>query len=636
MSQLNSRKLQRLLIIYSASGLFSLSAIVAAASIFPFSQQLKKNEERHLQLMLNSRTRTVDEFLLRAKDVALQITSRTRGRQLLEGYNKGEIERQETTEFTEKILTDALERTEDAIGITRLDNRENPIARVGRSIPKQFWQIPSQQSQNARVSNPIELENNPYIIIGAPIINPQSRERVGTDIVLFKVDSLQQIIQNYTRSGETGEIILGTVDRDRVEIFFPKQDATEETLLDRDRAIRKAVEGQQTGLLRGKTRQSFAFEPVRETQWGLVAKVDDRKLYAVVNRQIKTVTIAIIFVSLLGTVGTILLIRPLTGKAIVGVDKLKKQVREKTFALQKLKQTQVQLIQQEKMATLGQLVAGVAHEINNPISFIYGNIDHARNHVEDLKNLIELYQHYYPQPESTIQENLEEIELEFIVEDLSNIFNSMEMGSERIRKIVLSLRNFSRLDEANMKKVDINEGLQSTLMILKSQCKATRDRPEIEIVTQYGKLPAIDCYPSLLNQVFLNLISNAIDAIEEKYQLEKYQFQKQSPIIKIVTEERHSKWIIIQIEDNGIGIEREVREKLFEPFFTTKTLGQGTGLGLSIAYSIIVEQHGGQLSCQSQPGEGCKFIIEIPIRQVSRSECDRVEEMEAIGTIPLS
>lgn len=182
-----------------------------------------------------------------------------------------------------------------------------------------------------------------------------------------------------------------------------------------------------------------------------------------------------------------------------------------------------------------------------------------------------------------------------------------------------------------MKKVDINEGLQSTLMILKSQCKATGDRPEIEIVSHYGKLPLIDCYPSLLNQVFLNLISNAIDAIEEKYQ-----FQKQSPSIKIATGERDSKWIVIQIEDNGIGIDKEVREKLFEPFFTTKTLGQGTGLGLSIAYSIIVEQHGGQLSCQSQPGEGCKFIIEIPIKQVSLSECDRVEDMEEIGTISSS
>ena len=633
MSPPNSKQLQRLLIIYSALGLFSFSTIVAAIGIFPLSRQLRKNEEKNLQLKLHTRTMTVDEFLLRAKDIALQITSRTRARQVLEDYNQGKVQKKETVEFTRKILTDAFNQTKDIAGITRLDNRENLIARVGKPIPIQFWQIPSPQSQEAKISNPIQLNKYPYLAIGAPIINPISRERVGTDIVLFKLDGLQQIIQDYTRSEETGKIILGSVDRDRIEIFFPGQNTWKEDIATRDRALRNAVEWQKTGILKGESHYFFAFKPIRENQWGLVAKIDARELYAPVNRHIKAVAVAIIIISLLGTGGMIFLLQPLAGKAIVRVDKLKEKVHEKTLALQQLKQAQVQLIQQEKMATLGQLVAGVAHEINNPVSFIYGNINHARQYIKKLVNLLELYQYYYPQPDREIQNNIEEIELDFIIQDLSNILNSMEMGSDRIRKIVLSLRNFSRLDEAQIKPVDINEGLQSTLMILQSQCQETCDRPEIEIIKQYGELPLVDCYPSLLNQVFLNLISNSIDAIEEKYQQHDKEKLDQKPTIKIKTELQHKNKIVIYIADNGIGITEEVYPQLFEPFFTTKKLGQGTGLGLAISYAIIVKQHRGKLSCHSQPGEGCEFMIEIPIHQVSSPEKIQIDDIQLLKTI---
>lgn len=302
---------------------------------------------------------------------------------------------------------------------------------------------------------------------------------------------------------------------------------------------------------------------------------------------------------------------------------LKQAKEEAEIALQTLQQTQAQLIQAEKMSGLGQLVAGVAHEINNPVNFIYGNLSHTAEYTQDLLDLVQLYQQTYSGSNQQIAKKTEEIDLNFIIEDLPKILNSMKVGADRIRQIVLSLRNFSRLDEAEMKLVDIHEGIDSTLMILQSRLKAKPERPAIEIIKEYGDLPLTECYPGQLNQVFMNILANAIDALNESHR-DAPDSTSELPLGRIVirthlvtdeTQANSPKSVIIQIQDNGPGMTQQVKQQLFNPFFTTKPTGKGTGLGLSISYQIIVDKHGGSLQCFSEPGQGAEFWIEIPVRQ---------------------
>lgn len=294
---------------------------------------------------------------------------------------------------------------------------------------------------------------------------------------------------------------------------------------------------------------------------------------------------------------------------------LRKQATELEQALQDLQHTQAQLIQTEKMSSLGQLVAGVAHEINNPVNFIYGNLNHLDNYTQDLLALIQLYQDIYPNTASEIDEFIAEIDLDFLREDLPKTLSSMKVGSQRIREIVLTLRNFSRLDEADMKPVNIHEGIDSTLLILQNRTKVTPDHPGIEIIKEYGDLPNVECYAGQLNQVFMNILSNAIDALAQYNQERTKQEITNNPsTITICTKLLNSNWVSISIKDNGPGIIEEVKQKLFDPFFTTKPVGKGTGLGLSISYQIVVDKHGGKIECISQPGQGAEFLIEIPLR----------------------
>ncbi|MBD2594783.1 sensor histidine kinase [Nostoc spongiaeforme FACHB-130] len=294
---------------------------------------------------------------------------------------------------------------------------------------------------------------------------------------------------------------------------------------------------------------------------------------------------------------------------------LQQQAQELEQALQELKQTQAQLIQAEKMSSLSQLVAGVAHEINNPISFIYSNIEPAQEYIADLLKFLELYQHHYPEPVPEIQDEAEVIELNFLIEDLPNLLNSMKVGAERIKQIVLSLRNFSRLDEAEMKLVNIHEGIDSTLMFLQSQLKATPNHPEIEVIKEYADLPLVECYAGELNQVFISLLTNAIDAIEESFIHLSPTQERRKGQIQIKTELTAHQEIIIRIIDNGIGISENSKKQLFNPFFTTKPVGKGTGLALSISYQIVTEKHQGKLECHSTVGKGTEFVMIIPISQ---------------------
>lgn len=289
-------------------------------------------------------------------------------------------------------------------------------------------------------------------------------------------------------------------------------------------------------------------------------------------------------------------------------------------ALQELQRTQTQLIQSEKMSSLGQMVAGIAHEINNPINFIHGNIAHANEYVKDLLDLITVYQQEYPHPSPIVKDKVEEIDMDFLTEDLPKILYSMKVGSSRIRNIVLGLRNFSRLDESEMKPVDIHEGIDNTLMILQHRLKEKSDCPEIEVIKEYGMLPEVSCYAGQLNQVFMNILSNALDALEESILNNQKSTVQNSglltkPQIRIFTELTDSNTVRIRFVDNGLGMTEAVRQKIFDPFFTTKSVGSGTGLGLSISYQIVVDKHKGLLTCDSTLGQGTEFVIEIPLLQ---------------------
>jgi len=296
---------------------------------------------------------------------------------------------------------------------------------------------------------------------------------------------------------------------------------------------------------------------------------------------------------------------------------------QKSIALEhfvkELQETQLQLIQSEKMSSLGQLVAGVAHEINNPVNFIYGNLSHANDYIKELINMLNLYQRYYPQPEAEIVHEIEDAELPFIIDDLPKLLSSMQLGIERIRNIVHSLRNFSRLDQTEIKSVDIHEGINSTLMILQHRLKAKSDRPAINVIKDYGALPLVNCYAGQLNQVFMNLLANAIDALEERPSRENGAVFHPQILIRteVVPGNSHdnigsASHILVTISDNGVGMTEKVRAKLFTPFFTTKPIGKGTGMGLSISRKILIEKHCGQLECISTPEQGTQFIIDLP------------------------
>ncbi len=315
--------------------------------------------------------------------------------------------------------------------------------------------------------------------------------------------------------------------------------------------------------------------------------------------------------SILGLINLIQSVR-----AAISQANLYTQIRDRAFdleqTLQELQQAQSQLIQSEKMSSLGQLVAGVAHEINNPVSFIYGNLAHASDYTDDLIELINLYQSCYPLPDAAIQDKAEDIDLEFLIEDLPKLLTSMKVGADRIKEIVASLKIFSRMDEADCKAVDIHDGIDSTLMILQHRIKASSHRKTIEIIKDYDRLPLIECYAGQLNQVFMNLLSNAIDALEDHCN----QFPDFVPRIKIKTAIVDSDSVCISIIDNGSGIPESIQSRLFDPFFTTKPVGKGTGMGLSISHQIITERHQGRLECISKLNVGTEFRITIPRQAV--------------------
>ncbi|MGK7922598.1 MAG: ATP-binding protein [Trichodesmium sp.] len=303
---------------------------------------------------------------------------------------------------------------------------------------------------------------------------------------------------------------------------------------------------------------------------------------------------------------------------IIQSKNLEKVIEELQITIAKLQETNNKFLHTEKMSSLGQMVAGIAHEITNPINFIKGNITYAQEYTESLIELLATYQKCYPVPVPLVQQKIDEIDPDFLVTDLQKIFNSMTIGTEQISEIIIAMRNFSRLDQAEFAKIDVKAAIENTLIILGNRLKVNPESPKIKIVKEYQTLPLIDFYPNQLNQVLMNIISNAIDAIyEDNHKLIVAERKSHPHVIKIHTKILTEDWIGIRITDNGPGIPEEVQKKLFDPFFTTKPTGKGTGLGLSISYQIIVEKHHGNIIVCSAPGAGTTFMIQIPIRQKS-------------------
>lgn len=295
-------------------------------------------------------------------------------------------------------------------------------------------------------------------------------------------------------------------------------------------------------------------------------------------------------------------------------DSLERQVSERTQALE---QAQVQLVQQEKLSALGELVAGVAHEINNPLGCIVGNVNAAEDYINDLLEIIALYAEKFPQPGAEIEAKLKEIDLDYLREDLPKLIGAMKDGGERITTISKSLRIFSRADSDVKQNFNIHDGIDSTVMILRHRLKANNSRPEIRVIAKYGNLPEIKCFPGQLNQVFINLLANAIDAIDEGNQGLTYaEIQAHSNHIIIKTELSPQQQVVIRIQDNGKGMTEEVKKRIFERLFTTKGVGKGTGLGLAIAHQIIVDKHHGSIAVNSSLGAGTEFVITLPLKMV--------------------
>ena len=316
------------------------------------------------------------------------------------------------------------------------------------------------------------------------------------------------------------------------------------------------------------------------------------------------------------------------------LEQTRRQTAEITQAFQQLQQTQMHLIQSEKMASLGQLVAGIAHEINNPVNFIYGNLTYVSTYTLDLLDLLQLYHQELPNPSPALQERLDEVELDFILEDLPKTLVSMKAGADRIRELVNSLQTFSRLDRSAKHCVDLHEGLESTLAVLNHRLKPVFDRPHIRIIRDYQELPPLDCYAAQLNQVFLNLINNGIDALEDAIDQGRFPNDNDtdsgSPTLRLTTRyhrpspdeqaQGHEAHILITVADNGMGIAATIQPYIFNPFYTTKAPGRGTGLGLSISYQIVVERHHGELTCQSRSGHGSEFRVKLPVQVPAAAE----------------
>ncbi|PSB17294.1 histidine kinase [filamentous cyanobacterium Phorm 46] len=612
--------------LYSIKAFYSASAEVSRQNFKQFVQPaLSRNSAIHSVnwiLRVPAAQKAAYEAAIRAEGFpAFQIYERT--------PDKKPLKAKVRSEYFPITYREALEEDNKVLGFDAASNPDRKAA-LEKSV----------NTGKIAASGRIKLVSNDRQ--GLQVFLPIPRNETSGDNSLNGRQNLMGVIAGVFQITSTVDFSLQSLNLDNInfylydnsatdkERFLVRYDSQAKQLIDNPKLEKPELINLGGQICQNKSACTRTFN-VADRQWMLL--VLPGKGYNGLNTHQGSLAIGAIGLLMTGSLTAYLLM------SLGRTAKVEQQVRDRTIqlkdrtaeletALKNLQEAQLKLIQTEKMSSLGQLVAGVAHEINNPVNFISGNLIHADEYTQNLLELVEIYQQQYPNPTPKVQDKLQEIDLEFLSEDLPKILKSMNVGSERIRQIVLSLRNFSRLDEAEMKSVDIHQGIDSTLMILESRLKPKANFPGIQLIKEYGNLPLVECWAGQLNQVFMNVLSNAIDILSDAPNKKMAIGKSPSdsaflPTIRIRTELLSSNCVCVRIADNGAGMTENVKKHLFEPFFTTKPVGKGTGLGLSISYQIV-EKHQGSFRCESSPGEGTEFWIEVPVRQESDQSVSKV------------
>ncbi len=660
MEKANIDRLKRRIFLRTLAGLVAVGSVLVATVMVPLRSSLEEKNSREIEFTVNAKATAIDQFVSKIVTVAEQFASRTQIRKKLDDYNQGRVSQQELVEYSSPRLLDALRSAEDAVGITRLDHNGAFAVAVGKALPAGFLEHSGATHLEARrIYGPVTVDGEPLVIVATPI-----RERdgtlVGTDVVLFGTGALKAIVQNYAGMGTTGEAILMYPQGSGFLSFYPPRRSYDQAGY--DKLLNDFVQGKPgSDAVHHHTCDGcvVTIRTIKGTDWLLLFRMSESELNAIVDATTRRLVLISALILIGGMAGIYLLTYPLLqslaselaertrmlgvlstnelalrqtqnrleediqqrkkaeeallrlNEELEGrVEQRTRQVEESHAELMKaydeLKAAHSRLVQQEKLASIGQLAAGVAHELNNPLSFVLSNLGTLERYVTQLKGYLQQLESATESIGMAPAEQAEVIradlararkalDIDLVITDLADIVAESVDGGDRMKKIILDLKSFARVDSLDVRPANINEGLESTLNIvwneLKYKATVTRD---------YGELPPVLCNLGQLNQVFMNILVNAAQSIETTGEIR-------------LTTRAQDGWVAVTIADTGCGIPAESLHRIFEPFFTTKEVGKGTGLGLSIAYDIV-KKHGGDIAVESQVGKGTTFTVRLPVR----------------------